>query len=105
MSAVLKSDVWQKSRPKRVSGWRMLNVIRNIRRGNFTVALDNAREQGDDFESRLGYGRVIFLMRPDVIEALLVKNHKSYEKDAGFRGLKKVLGNAWSYQQGELPGC
>lgn len=101
MSAVLDAPAPKAARMKRVPGLRMMWIIRQLRRGNFTHAVKNSYTVPDAFDSYFGPFRVIFIHHPDLVEALLVKNHKSYHKDSGYTALRRVLGNGLLTNEGE----
>ena len=101
MSAVLDAPTARAPRMKRVPGLRMMWIIRQLRCGNFTHAVKNAYTVPDAFDSYFGPFRVIFIHHPDLIEALLVKNHKCYHKDSGYTALRRVLGNGLLTNEGE----
>ena len=90
MSATLERPATP--RLKRIPGWKMASILFRLKRGKFRPAVANSYTVPDAFESYLGGYRVIFVHHPDLVESVLVKNHKSYHKDNGYEGLRRILG-------------
>lgn len=73
--------------------WNFIGPMLKLRRGDFSGVQEIASREGDIFYTSLAVQRVIFLNSPELVEALLVKNHKDFHKDPGFEALRYLLGN------------
>jgi cytochrome P450 len=78
---------------RHVPFWNFIGPGLKLRRGDFTGMLEIANREGDAFCCDLAVQRVVFLSAPELIESLLVKQHKDFHKDPGFEALRYLLGN------------
>lgn len=78
----------------RVNGLIALRAVRDaFHRGNFERFRRLAERHPEGFSITTPFSRVHLVFAPDLIEALLVKNHRYYHRDRAAFGLKRVMGN------------
>ena len=92
MNATLAAPAATKTM-KHIPFWNFIGPLLKLRHGDFSALYRIANETGDAFYCQLGPQRIIFLNDPELVETLLVKNHKDYHKDPGFAALRRLLGN------------
>lgn len=78
---------------KRVPAARFLRPLLKLRNGDFGPVVEYVRTQPDAFYVQLGPWRSVYINDADLMEEMLVKNHKCYHKDPGYDALRRVLGN------------
>jgi len=73
--------------------WNFFGPILKLRHGDFSDLIAIANQNDDAFFTWAGPQKVVFLNDPELVEALLVKQHKDFHKDPGFAALRRLLGN------------
>src|SRR5262245_26466701 len=74
-------------------GHWLLGSLGEFRRDMLGFYRRVTRDYGDVVSYRLGPHRTVLVNRPDLIERVLVTDHKSYVKHYVWRLLRPVLGN------------
>jgi cytochrome P450 len=72
------------------------------RNGDFAALRTLLEEAPDAFYVRTPIGRIVYLNSPELVESLLVSNHKHYHKDTGYAALRKAMGNGLVTSEGEF---
>lgn len=71
-------------------------------RGDFKAIVALSRTIGAGLQINLGFIRFVYFHRPEFVEAVCVKNDKSYAKPMGIEGLRRFLGNGLLTSEGQF---
>ncbi|MCC6555356.1 MAG: cytochrome P450 [Polyangiaceae bacterium] len=89
-----------KAAPPRVEGLPLVGTLPHLLRDplGFTVA---AARRGDVVDLGVPLGPIYLVSRPDLVEEVLVRDHRSYIKDRTTRDLSEILGGGLVTSEGE----
>ncbi len=86
---VLEAPLSGKPLPRQ-NGLKFLRPLFRASKGNFASLRVLLEESGDLFLVRTPFGRMVYLNHPDLVEDLLVSQHKHYHKDPGYASLRAM---------------
>ena len=103
MSTVLEAVAPPKEKLGRFPLFRIAIALIAMRtRGDFKAIVALSRTIGAGLQINLGFVRFVYFHRPEYVEAVCVKNDKSYAKPTGIEGLRRFLGNGLLTSEGQF---
>ena len=78
-----------------------MGVLPKLRKEPLQFVVEAARNYGDIVRLNLGFGDLVLLNHPDLVEYVIQKNHQNYRKSVFYRRLKPLFGEGMLIADGE----
>lgn len=98
----MSQTVMEKLVMQRLPMRRFVKPLLKARSGDLAPLRAVLEAAGAAFEVRTPLYRIVFLNDPELVESLLVGNHKHYHKDPGFATLRRLMGEGLLTSEGSF---